>query len=237
MLTFADRVAYQRAIEEVYWRHRIWPHQNPSAKPSLDAVMSQAEIETKVTHYLRDSHALEEYSQQEITGGQLQAETEGSAVTADGVSFVEKLAALLHHETGNYSAAVLNKATNPSRLATLARRREPFGSWRARPEAQSPTITAAMNSSPYKLPVISNSANNTVPSVACTDDTWTSTSPSNEPLARYLHVAVWTGSEMIVWGGTPNANGTTDYNTGGRYNPSTDTWTATSTINAPAPRT
>src|SRR6266853_3451913 len=23
-LTFADRVAYQRAIEEVYWRHRIW---------------------------------------------------------------------------------------------------------------------------------------------------------------------------------------------------------------------
>ena len=24
-LTFADRVAYQRAIEEVYWRHRLWP--------------------------------------------------------------------------------------------------------------------------------------------------------------------------------------------------------------------
>jgi hypothetical protein len=24
-LTFADRVAYQRAIEEVYWHHRIWP--------------------------------------------------------------------------------------------------------------------------------------------------------------------------------------------------------------------
>src|ERR1700757_2936449 len=24
-LTFAERVAYQRAIEKVYWRHRIWP--------------------------------------------------------------------------------------------------------------------------------------------------------------------------------------------------------------------
>jgi hypothetical protein len=23
-LGFAERVAYQRAIEEVYWRHRIW---------------------------------------------------------------------------------------------------------------------------------------------------------------------------------------------------------------------
>ena len=23
--SFAERVAYQRAIEDVYWRHRIWP--------------------------------------------------------------------------------------------------------------------------------------------------------------------------------------------------------------------
>ncbi len=28
-LTFAERVAYQRAIEEVYWRHRIWPKSGP----------------------------------------------------------------------------------------------------------------------------------------------------------------------------------------------------------------
>src|SRR6478672_12940523 len=25
ILTFTERVAYQRAIEDVYWRHRIWP--------------------------------------------------------------------------------------------------------------------------------------------------------------------------------------------------------------------
>ena len=43
-LTFADRVAYQRAIEDVYWRHRIWPDTNAGPKPSLDAVMSQAQI-------------------------------------------------------------------------------------------------------------------------------------------------------------------------------------------------
>ena len=46
-LTFADRVAYQRAIEEVYWQHRIWPKENSAAKPSLDKVMSQAEIENR----------------------------------------------------------------------------------------------------------------------------------------------------------------------------------------------
>ena len=62
-LTFAERVAYQRAIEEVYWRHRIWPKENPDPKPSLDAVMSQAQLEKKVEDYLRDSQALEDYWQ------------------------------------------------------------------------------------------------------------------------------------------------------------------------------
>ena len=41
-LTFGQRVAYQRAIEHVYWRHRIWPKENGSPKPALDAVISQA---------------------------------------------------------------------------------------------------------------------------------------------------------------------------------------------------
>src|SRR5215510_7939888 len=46
-LSFAERVAYQTAIEDVYWRHRIWPKTNPDPKPSLDALMSQATIEKK----------------------------------------------------------------------------------------------------------------------------------------------------------------------------------------------
>ena len=53
-LTFADRVAYQRAIEEVYWQHRIWPKANAGPKPPLNKVMSQAQIEKKVEDYLRD---------------------------------------------------------------------------------------------------------------------------------------------------------------------------------------
>src|SRR5258707_12721939 len=61
--SFTDRVAYQRAIEDVYWRHRIWPKENPNAKPSLDAVMSQAQLENKVAGYLRDSLALQDYWQ------------------------------------------------------------------------------------------------------------------------------------------------------------------------------
>src|SRR6266516_7322515 len=73
-LTFTQRVAYQRAIEDVYWRHRIWPKANAKPKPSLDAVMPQAQIEKKVADYLRKSQALEDYWQRPITAGQLQAE-------------------------------------------------------------------------------------------------------------------------------------------------------------------
>src|SRR5438045_3856763 len=78
-LTFSERVAYQRAIEEVYWRHRIWPKERPDPKPSLDAVMSQAQLEKKVEDYLRKSQALEDYWQRPITTDQLQAEMDRMA--------------------------------------------------------------------------------------------------------------------------------------------------------------
>src|SRR5205814_1526566 len=81
-LTFEERVSYQRAIEDVYWRHRIWPRdggERPDPKPSLDAVMSQAQLEKKVTDYLRKSQALEDYWQRPITAEQLQAEVDRMA--------------------------------------------------------------------------------------------------------------------------------------------------------------
>jgi hypothetical protein len=71
-------------------------------------------------------------------------------------------------------------------------------------------------------------------------DSWTATSTTNAPEARSRHTAVWTGSEMIVWGGLGSAflnpGGSAWFNTGGRYNPNTDSWTATSTTGAPAAR-
>ena len=52
------------------------------------------------------------------------------------------------------------------------------------------------------------------------------------PLLDSWHTAVWTGNEMIVWGGDRGWS-----SIGGRYNPSTDSWRATSRINAPTART
>lgn len=64
-------------------------------------------------------------------------------------------------------------------------------------------------------------------------DAWEPTPAKNAPSARSHHVAVWTGSKMIVWGG--NA-GTDPTNTGGMLDLAANQWTATSTSNVPAAR-
>src|SRR5262249_43446632 len=81
----------------------------------------------------------------------------------------------------------------------------------------------------YTLPTISDAAS------GCTPDTWTDTSTTNAPAGRFYHTAVWTGSEMIVWGGCLNFFSCNALNTGGKYSPSTDSWVTTST-NAPTAR-
>jgi N-acetylneuraminic acid mutarotase len=66
-------------------------------------------------------------------------------------------------------------------------------------------------------------------------DSWTATSTANAPVARVRHTAIWTGAEMIVFGGY-GCNGNCTFNTGGRYSPSTNSWAAISTIDAPQAR-
>lgn len=62
-------------------------------------------------------------------------------------------------------------------------------------------------------------------------NSWTAL-PSSGLIARSQHAAVWSGTSMIVFGGT-TCSGTT--NTGGVYTPG-GSWSATSTTNAPSAR-
>ncbi len=63
-------------------------------------------------------------------------------------------------------------------------------------------------------------------------DSWTNITTTGAPAARYYHTAVWTGNEMIVWGG----GGAGYLNDGGRYNPVSNGWTAVTGTGAPAGR-
>jgi N-acetylneuraminic acid mutarotase len=67
---------------------------------------------------------------------------------------------------------------------------------------------------------------------------WKNTSITNAPSARSGHTAIWTGTEMIVWGGVYEEDviNMIYLNTGSKYNPTTDTWTAINLTNAPSAR-
>jgi hypothetical protein len=59
-------------------------------------------------------------------------------------------------------------------------------------------------------------------------DRWQPLTTSGAPSPRTEHTAVWTGAEMIVWGGCDGVYCGTPQHTGGHYDPATDTWEATS---------
>ncbi len=211
-LTFAERVSYQRAIEEVYWRHRIWPKENPNPKPSLDAVMSQAQLEKKVEDYLLNSEAVEGYYKELLSADQLQGEMERMARDTRQPEVLRELFEALSNDPF-VIAECLARPVLAERMATGLHVTQ------TKTGLSGPTLIAEAT--------ISDGV------TGCIDDTWTATSTTNAPSPRFVHTAVWTGTEMIVWGGW---DGTNYFNTGGRYNPSTDSWTATSTTNAPAAR-
>jgi hypothetical protein len=64
-------------------------------------------------------------------------------------------------------------------------------------------------------------------------DAWEPTAKMGAPSPRAYHVAVWTGTVMIVWGGR---NGGEVLGDGAMYDPEKRTWTPMSKANAPQPR-
>jgi N-acetylneuraminic acid mutarotase len=74
-------------------------------------------------------------------------------------------------------------------------------------------------------------------------DTWTPMSTRHAPSARFDCPAVWTGHEMLVWGGYTDSqsryqgcHADAQLDTGGRYDPSSDTWKTIATKGAPSKR-
>src|SRR5260221_3060339 len=65
---------------------------------------------------------------------------------------------------------------------------------------------------------------------------WSPISTNNAQSPGYSHTAIWSGSEMILWGGYAGVLANSDYNDGGRYNPILDAWTSVPTNNAPVAR-
>src|SRR5204862_269260 len=69
------------------------------------------------------------------------------------------------------------------------------------------------------------------------NDTWAISSLASGtgvrlPMARQLHTAVWTGAELIVWGGWGGGSGAC--NEGGVYEAAPESWLLSALASAPA---
>jgi N-acetylneuraminic acid mutarotase len=238
-LTFKERVTYQRAIEEVYWRHRIWPKENSKPKPPLDAVISHAQLEEKVKDYLCKSELVTAQRGLPISAVELQAEIDRMANDSKQPEVLRELFEALGNEPLVIAECLASPVLAERTLATNASLKEQFQTRQSRAGKQTTKAVGAPGSS-YMLPqgrspfgFIFNYLN-TGGKYNPNADSWTPTSTTNAPDRRAGHTAVWTGSEMIVWGGQDVNN--LPLNTGGRYNPTTDSWTAISIVSAPDAR-
>jgi hypothetical protein len=236
-LTFADRVAYQRAVEEVYCQHRIWPKENPRPKPSLDEVMSQQQIEQKVQEYLRNSQLLADQWQQPITPEQLQAEINRMASHTRQSEVLRELFAALSNDPFIIAECLARPLLSQRLIGELYRGASPLpeseflGSSVANTGTEVSVTTNQLALGYYLSPITGSTVENLTSDCV---DSWVASNANGAPDARYFHTAVWTGNEMIVWGG--EGGGGSFLNTGGTYNPSTDSWTATSLTGAPIAR-
>src|SRR5205823_2676936 len=102
---------------------------------------------------------------------------------------IGKLSPLQEDERRYHATAVLSKTEDRLKLATVSWLKEPLESWMTKTQSQVSVAMPAPGGN-YTLPKISEGG--------CIEDTWTAT--AGAPSARGGQTAVWTGSEMIIWG-------------------------------------
>ena len=226
--TLAERFTAQRSIEEIHHRHRTWPASNSVPKPALDDVLSPALIRARVVDDLKKSAALERFWGVRLTGADLQSEMERMAARSRSPQVLRELFAALGDDPDRV-AECLARPLIADRLLRLRYSEDPglqdgggFDRWWERVRESLPDLVDAP-SYDYRLPAAEGET--------CAQDSWTETT-SDTPEARSGHTVVWTGSEMIVWGGI--GGGLTR---GARYDPATDSWASMRDApGAPTPR-
>jgi N-acetylneuraminic acid mutarotase len=225
-LTFEQRVAAQRAIEGVYWRHTIWPAENPQPKPALEKILSSSALRKKTEDYLHRNAALEVQTGKAIQPEQLQEEIDRMAKETQDPELLNELWAALDNDPNRIAECL----ARPILVDEVAQQIDDFEGWYEKNQNRLKAISVNWDYF-YQLPKLSRSgaATDTLRSLQSeAANTWTATKTTGAPSGREAFSAIWTGTQMIVFGGY---NGTSIVKTGGRYNPATNSWSATSTTN------
>lgn len=82
-MSFEERVACRRAVEDSLWTERVWPAENPGPKPALREVLSEDRLRELVRRDLAVTAALEKMWGITISSGQLYDPTTDSWAEID----------------------------------------------------------------------------------------------------------------------------------------------------------
>lgn len=126
------------------------------------------------------------------------------------------------------ASVILERGPARIQIATHTWWKRTFSDWWYEHEDEFSARIVGPNSSIALQPAqLTPQPENSVKTHSVTADTWFAldSSDPDAPSARDQHTAAWTGSQMIIWGGT---NGTQVFRSGGVYDPATDSWTPTS---------
>ncbi len=224
------------AVEEVRHRHRL------EAGGVFDSDAYRPAIRSRVTEQLKRASALEELWGLRITAKMLEEELERIVrTTAYPGRLSEMYSALGNDPETIYETLVrpqlvdrwiqkkLDAESAASQRSRRGQRQKPnFARWwnEVSPTLERQVVPATADL-PDLLPAPVNGG-----SVCNAVESWQPMTSTLAPINRRDHVAVWTGSEMFVWGGASLTSGNA-LNTGGLYDPVLDTWRVISTLDGP----
>ncbi len=242
-ITFEERVEAQRVIEKVYYdlRADYAKKQNPDTilKP-FEEIVTREVLEKKVKDTLIKSYLLAIKWDNPITGKHLQAEINRIVKNTKDPRILAKLFNALDNNP-NLIAEVIARQTLSDRLIRklIYTNEDMHGKYISELNSCEPDIKNIAEyldyetrDTEYSVQLNPDLSLNGTFVGEMKPDSWVQLWEVPTGVAR--HTAVWTGSEMIVWGG--EAGQQFQVNRGGRYNPYTDTWSPVNTEQAPSRR-
>ena len=236
-----NRIACQTKIEDLRWSQNTWPKDNKKAKPTRPEIISDEYIANKVKKSIQMEVALFELSGISINQKMLQADLDRMIKNTKQPEKLKSLFEALNNNPNTIAECISRPYLVTSEMRDYfiktekSQAKQSFDEWWLSTKTNLKKRSINRLIAPLtlsKIISVKGSSNN------IEANTWKqiATTPlPNEPEARARHVAYWTGTEMLIWGGDTNYSNF--FNTGGKYNPTTDSWETTSTLSAPERRT
>ncbi len=216
-MSFEERVDAQAAIDRVYHAHQI------GGSLPFERAVPRAALEEKVRAYLAKNAQLERRRDSAITPQMLERELRRMARETRMPARLKELFASLDDDP----FLVQECLVRPALVERLARGLDPIDPDAA---ADPPGFLA---SSSVPLPALRDDVAPLGDPACDADDIWDNGILGGFPRAVSGNTAVWTGTELIVWGGHMNSSA---LRSGARYDPAIDAWAPTSLDGAPSGR-